>query len=626
VLNPLKHQSTPRWIILLIDFILIEIGFVLAYNLRFNFDIPQLEWENYLISLPYYSATLLATFLFLKTYSGIIRHTDSEEISKVIQGIGISTVVLFLGNWGYYFLFTHKLYFPQSVLIIQVLCNLFLLLTFRFSVRWLYQRITNPIKGKRSVIIYGAGESGLITKKTLERDVESKMRVVAFMDDNAKLWGKKIGGIKISNPEHFSSLAKKSNASSLIISIQGISLKDIQKTIDEALELGVEVQNVPPVSKWIQGKLSANQIRSIRIEDLLGRSTIQTNNANILGFFAKKTVLVTGAAGSIGSELSRQLASLNCTKLILLDQAESALYDLQQELISIHPGAAEKIEFVIADVCDTQRLEKLFTYLCPQVIFHSAAYKHVPLMENNPAEAIRVNILGTKRLADKAHEFGVDQFVMVSTDKAVNPTNVMGASKRAAEIYVQNLNEKSKTAFITTRFGNVLGSNGSVIPLFKKQIENGGPITVTHPEITRYFMTIPEACSLVIEAGIMGKGGEIFVFDMGQSIRIIDLAKKMVELSGLQLNRDIEIKFTGLREGEKLYEELLNDAEKTRETHHPKIMIADISLPVIDQSFEDIYAQFETDLPMQKNEQLVRGLKVLVPEYKSNNSVYQELD
>jgi FlaA1/EpsC-like NDP-sugar epimerase len=369
-----------------------------------------------------------------------------------------------------------------------------------------------------------------------------------------------------------------------------------------------------------------NQIHNVKIEDLLGREVIQMNNKRIGEEISGKVILVTGAAGSIGSEIVRQLIAYFPAKLVLVDQAESALYDLEYELAGKVPTNVQLIVNV-ADVSDTRRVSKIFNNHQPDIIFHAAAYKHVPLMENNPYEAIKTNVIGTRILAELASEVGVEKFVMVSTDKAVNPTNVMGATKRLAEMYTQSMNqlEGVKTKFIATRFGNVLGSNGSVIPLFKKQIERGGPVTVTHPEITRYFMTIPEACELVLEAATMGQGGEVFVFDMGESVKIIDLAKKMITLSGLRVDKDIEIRYTGLRPGEKLYEELLNNDENTLPTHHPKILIAEVNTPSY------AYMEVATNdlnqlLSAGDNNAIVSKIKEIIPEYKSNNSVFETLD
>jgi FlaA1/EpsC-like NDP-sugar epimerase len=392
------------------------------------------------------------------------------------------------------------------------------------------------------------------------------------------------------------------------------------------LDRGVVVKALPPVDKWVEGEFAMNQIHNVKIEDLLGREVIQMNNKRIGEEISGKVILVTGAAGSIGSEIVRQLIAYFPAKLVLVDQAESALYDLEYELAGKVPTNVQLIVNV-ADVSDTRRVSKIFNNHQPDIIFHAAAYKHVPLMENNPYEAIKTNVIGTRILAELASEVGVEKFVMVSTDKAVNPTNVMGATKRLAEMYTQSMNqlEGVKTKFIATRFGNVLGSNGSVIPLFKKQIERGGPVTVTHPEITRYFMTIPEACELVLEAATMGQGGEVFVFDMGESVKIIDLAKKMITLSGLRVDKDIEIRYTGLRPGEKLYEELLNNDENTLPTHHPKILIAEVNTPSY------AYMEVATNdlnqlLSAGDNNAIVSKIKEIIPEYKSNNSVFETLD
>ena len=379
---------------------------------------------------------------------------------------------------------------------------------------------------------------------------------------------------------------------------------------------------MPPVAKWINGELSFNQIKTIHIEELLEREPIQLNNASINQQLNHKTILITGAAGSIGAELARQCAKFNPKLLVLLDQAESPLHELNLEFAEQHTCP---FEVVIGDVRNADRMRNVFNTFKPQLVFHAAAYKHVPMMENNPSESILTNILGTKVVADLAVEFGVEKLVMVSTDKAVNPTNVMGASKRIAEIYTQSLSKTSSTKFITTRFGNVLGSNGSVIPRFKKQIETGGPITITHPDITRFFMTIPEACQLVLEAGCMGQGGEIFVFDMGKPVKIIDLARKMIKLSGLKENTDIKITFTGLRPGEKLYEELLSSTENALPTHHQQILIGKVreyKFSVVTQFINELILLFNT----QDNVKIVTKMKEIVPEFVSNNSVFQTLD
>jgi FlaA1/EpsC-like NDP-sugar epimerase len=392
------------------------------------------------------------------------------------------------------------------------------------------------------------------------------------------------------------------------------------------LEYNVTPLIVPPVENWINNKLHIQDIKHIKIEDLLHRDPIRLHLEKIKSELAGKVILVTGAAGSIGSEMVRQIINFEPHKLVVLDQAESPLVDLELEILENHPYA--NLYPVVADICDSVNLDRIFQEHRPQVVFHAAAYKHVPMMERHPEQAVKVNVLGTKNVADMSVAYKAEKFVMISTDKAVNPTNVMGASKRIAEIYIQALNDaisNSVTRFVTTRFGNVLGSNGSVVPRFKKQIEEGGPITVTHPDITRYFMTIPEACQLVLEAGTMGKGGEVFLFDMGEPVKIIDLAKKMIKLYGLKPYKDIKIEFTGLRPGEKLYEELLNNKENTLPTHHPKIMIAKVST----SSYDHVSSQFgQLVRALDQNDDflLVEKMKQMVPEFISNCSKYEALD
>jgi FlaA1/EpsC-like NDP-sugar epimerase len=393
--------------------------------------------------------------------------------------------------------------------------------------------------------------------------------------------------------------------------------------VDTCLQHNIKVLSVPPVSKWINGELSFNQLKTVAIEQLLERDPIKLDVSLIEQQLHGKIVLVTGAAGSIGSELARQILRFHPGKVILLDNAESPLHEVEMELADKYAPA--QFEVVIGDVRNRERMENVFRTFKPHVVYHAAAYKHVPMMENNPSESILTNVLGTKVTAELAVEHNVEKFVLISTDKAVNPTNVMGASKRIAEIFTQSLGKQVKTKFITTRFGNVLGSNGSVIPRFKKQIEEGGPVTVTHPDITRYFMTIPEACQLVLEAGCMGKGGEIFVFDMGKQVRIADLAKKMIKLSGLTEGRDIQIVYTGLRPGEKLYEELLADTENTLPTHHPQILIGKVK----EYAFDEIKQKIEKLITLfygQDNIEIVSRMKELVPEFRSNNSIFEKLD
>ncbi|MFT7155701.1 MAG: FlaA1/EpsC-like NDP-sugar epimerase [Parvicella sp.] len=454
---------------------------------------------------------------------------------------------------------------------------------------------------------------------------DTEYEVLFFLDDNEKISNNRLYGKKIVFPgKSLRETLKGKQIDELIIAVQDISPDKKRWIIEECLLLSILVKEVPSVHKWVGGHLSAKQIKDVRIEDLLGRKQINVASTNAVKELGGKVVLVTGAAGSIGSEISRQIVKCGPLKLILLDQAESPLYDLMQDMQNEY-GNLNFVEIVICDITDELLIERIFHKNRPDVVFHAAAYKHVPLMEDHPFEAVKTNVLGSKSLADLSVKYGAKKFVFVSTDKAVNPTNIMGASKRAAEMYIQALNAQSSTEFITTRFGNVLGSNGSVIPLFKKQIKKGGPITITHPEITRYFMTIPEACSLVLEAGAMGNGGEIFVFDMGKSVKIVDLAKKMVALAGLEIGKDIDLKVTGLRPGEKLYEELLSNKENTKPTHHPKIMIANVEL----NDFETVnyfFMAIRKSLLKSEEFEMIRKLKSLVPEFKSEVSRFKILD
>ncbi|MFI5141352.1 MAG: polysaccharide biosynthesis protein, partial [Bacteroidia bacterium] len=497
-------------------------------------------------------------------------------------------LIVLLGSGILFFInFTTRLivgvyYIPQSVIIIDALCTMFIMIASRLAVKAIYFERKNPDRKKTNVLIYGAGESGIVTKRTLERDADIRYKVIGFIDDDPKKKGRSLEGVFIYQPDKLGELISDNEIETVIISILNVSSARKNEIVDICLQHNVKVLSVPPVSKWINGELSLNQLKTIEIEQLLERDAIKLDVSLIEQQLQHKTILVTGAAGSIGSELVRQIIKFNPKKVILLDNAESPLHEMELELSEKHSN--QKFEVVMGDVRHPDRMRNVFNTFKPQLVYHAAAYKHVPMMENNPSESILTNVLGTKITADLAVEFNVEKFVLISTDKAVNPTNVMGASKRIAEIYTQSLGKKSGVKFITTRFGNVLGSNGSVIPRFRKQIEQGGPITVTDPNITRFFMTIAEACSLVLEAGCMGVGGEIFVFDMGKQVKIVDLARKMIQLSGLVENRDIKIVYTGLRPGEKLYEELLASAENTTTTHHPQILIGKVK----QYNFEEI--------------------------------------
>jgi FlaA1/EpsC-like NDP-sugar epimerase len=518
---------------------------------------------------------------------------------------------------------------PYSVVLITFLASFLFLFNYRLLIKYIFSFYTRGALKNSKVLIFGSGQTGIITKHVIDSSPSS--RVFGFIEDDPRKIGKVINGSKIyrASQQDLEELIISLGIDELIITVKNLSVDRKNELVDLCLRHQVKIRMVPPVDRWVRGELSLNQIKEIHIEDLLERDTIKLDNPHLNNQIQGKTICITGAAGSIGSELVRQIIHYRPKNLVLIDQAESPLFEIDREVKALQIDM--NIVSYVADISNAERIDSILQGHKPSMLFHAAAYKHVPMMENNPSEAVVCNILGTKTLADLAVHHRVEKFIMISTDKAVNPTNVMGCSKRIAEIYVQSLNyhlnnkTENYTSFVTTRFGNVLGSNGSVIPVFKKQIEQGGPITVTHPEITRYFMTIPEACQLVLEAGIMGKGGEIFLFDMGQSVKILDLAKKMVLLSGLVPGKDIDIVFTGLSDGEKLFEELFNQAENTIPTHHEKIMIAKVQ----EYQYTEInsFVELFNDLVNDKNElKMVALMKELVPEFRSNYSRFEILD
>lgn len=622
-MNFYLHKNAPRWIVFLLDMGAIAASLVVAYLLRFNFSVPEYEVKDFPIVLLVVLSVKALSFFFFKPYSGIIRHTSLNDFLRITLSLLFAGVILSSGNIIRLF-FQSPYLIPFSIIIIDFLLSMFFMGALRVMVKLLFQEMQRSSKDKTYVIIYGAGESGLTTKRALDRVTDTKYVVLAFFDDNTSKIGKRLEGVPIYSGGELIEFLADNELNEIIIAVQQMDSEKKSKIVEAALQHKIKVLSVPPVTDWINGEINVRQIKNIRIEDLLGRKPIQLDQAQISKQIKGKVVLVTGAAGSIGSGLVRQIVNYFPEKIILLDQAESPLYEIELELKDNFGSSLAEI--VIGDIRDYARMENVFRTFRPHIVYHAAAYKHVPLMEENPAEAVKTNVQGTKNIVDLSSEFGAETFVMVSTDKAVNPTNVMGASKRIAEIYAQAKNTQSKnTKYITTRFGNVLGSNGSVIPLFRKQMEKGGPLTVTHPEITRFFMTIPEACQLVLEAGSMGKGGEIFIFDMGKSIKIVDLAKKMIQLSGLQEGRDIQIKYTGMRPGEKLYEELLADEENTLKTHHPKIMVAKVRTYDFEQISNQICALIEL-YNKQQNFDLVRKMKEIVPEFISKNSVYSNID
>ncbi|WP_313188246.1 polysaccharide biosynthesis protein [Sphingobacterium siyangense] len=625
-----KVNIVPRWIIFLLDIFSVSIAYLLANVIYYDFNFDFLLDIDFSIRYILFIAICSLSFYLFKMYTGIVRYTSAIDSIRILSTITFSVFVLLVIKLVIQANEIER-NIPTALIIFFALFSFLILTVYRTIIK-IFFLYTKKVNGSRKkTLIYGAGDLGIAVKRTLDHDVRSKNAIVGFLDDNEQKINKVIDGTKIYSSQKFSHLINTLNVEEVIIASHNIPSDRKNEITDVALEKNVNILTLPPVKKIMNGDLNPNQIQKIKIEDLLEREPIKINDDHILSQTKGKRILVTGAAGSIGSEIATQLGRYEPQMIILCDQAESPLHNLQLDLQDEFPN--QVYHTYIADVRSTKRMQLLFETFKPHYVYHAAAYKHVPMMENHPLEAVQTNVMGTKNLADLAVEFQVEKFVFVSTDKAVNPTNIMGATKRIAEIYVQSLNNHLEnslgasvhTKFITTRFGNVLGSNGSVIPRFRDQIQKGGPVTVTHPEITRYFMTIPEACRLVLEAGTMGQGGEIFVFDMGKSVKIVELAKKMIRLSGFKPNEDIEIKFTGLRPGEKLYEELLNDLENTLPTHHEKIMIAKVRENNYDIVCMKI-GELQQRLATQNKNEVVYQMKIIVPEFKSKNSIYEQLD
>ncbi|MGV8812472.1 MAG: polysaccharide biosynthesis protein [Gelidibacter sp.] len=623
LLHKVSQKYAPKWLVLLFDLLIVVITFILAYFIRYNFKLG-FNFNLVIEQIPYVLLAALISFLAVRSHRAVVRFTGFKDIINIIIGANILATILIVSTF-----FSRKFNYdelfdvPGSIIYIHLLLNVAFIIGFKLFIKSLYNTLTNDYLPTKNVLIFGAGSSGMITYDAISNDPQNHYQVIGFIDDNESKVGKKINLLPVYNLKRITpELVLKNTIEEVIVSIQNIDPTRLLQITGYLFDLGLLVKIVPPLQSWIDGDLSIGQIKNVNIEDLLGRDPISIINPALIDEYENKIILITGAAGSIGSEISRKVSRYNYKKLILLDNAESALYDLQQEF---KQRGLENIEAIIADVRNRTRIDQIFNQYKPKVVFHAAAYKHVPLMENNPFEAVSVNIGGTSNVADISVKHIVDKFVLISTDKAVNPTNVMGATKRIAELYVTCLKEKGHTKFITTRFGNVLGSNGSVIPLFKKQIENGGPLTVTHKDIMRYFMTIPEACQLVLEAAAMGNGGEIFVFDMGEPVKIFNLATNMIILSGLRYPEDIDIKITGLRPGEKIYEELLANGENTTKTYHEKIMIAK-SRPIDIINVEKQINKLSTVNSLTQPLEIVSFIKTLIPEYISNNSTYEVLD
>jgi FlaA1/EpsC-like NDP-sugar epimerase len=622
--------------ILSLDMALCIISVYTATLLRFNFHIPEFVTKAIPLTFLYVLLVRFIPFYFLKTYAGLIKFTGEQDARLVLRSISISTgffILVYLLLRGYQLGDRFQFFYPISIILIDYVILCFFLVTYRVAIKLVLEEVRN-VKGKgknqkKLAAIFGAGKTGILIKKAFDSDPNSGFQVSAWFDDNPLVANKVLEGIRIYDPKKdLKELVVKKNIDTIILSMQKMAPSRKKEFVDACLELNVNMMYAPNVKTWLEGEFNVKELKKFKIEDVLEREPISLDIRYLEIQLEEKAILITGAAGSIGSEMVRQLTKFKPSRLILVDLAESPLVDLGLE-IDEQFGFKNLIS-IVADVSNAERMARIFEEQKPDVVYHAAAYKHVPMMEYLPYEAIRVNVLGTKTIADLSVKHKVEKFVMISTDKAVNPTNVMGCSKRIAEIYIQSLNNHLKeigsiTRFITTRFGNVLGSNGSVIPRFQKQIEVGGPITVTDPGITRFFMTIPEACQLVLEAGAMGKGGEIFIFDMGKPVKIIDLAEKMIKLSGLVPYRDIDIVFSGLRPGEKLEEELLAKKENILPTHHHKIMKARVR----EYNFFEVKTEIEDLIKImtqQEDLKLVSKMKSLVPEYLSNNSLFEQLD
>lgn len=622
----------PRWIIVLIDISVLMVSFFLTYLIFKGTGLDYIITSHSLVFIGLFFGMNLFFFWLFRTYSGIIRHSSFIDAVKILFSQTSVLVFFLFFNFMFEMVFKEKAFLNTALFINIVLsfCGLFL---YRVVVKQTFELYFMEKSEHKLIkaIIYGTDANAISVANALKFESPSRFKIVAFVDKNNQNASKRMLDLPILvQRKKLPALMRSVGAEGLVIADKSLSKEEKLIIVDQCLEFNYKVYTIPSVSDWENQKEISQKVKNIQIEDLLEREPIVLDGVSISKQLMDKTILITGAAGSIGSEIVRQVLVFNPKRVVVLDQAETPLHNIGLEVDEIKGDTI--INSVIVDIRNRTALEKVFKLYQPQMIYHAAAYKHVPLMEENPSQAILTNVDGTKNLADLACEYQVNKFVMISTDKAVNPSNVMGASKRIAEKYVQSLYLKCKedkglyaTKFITTRFGNVLGSNGSVVPLFTKQIAEGGPVTITHPDIIRYFMTIPEACQLVLEAGSMGNGGEIYIFDMGKPVKIIDLAKKMIKLAGFSPDKDIKIKVVGLRPGEKLYEELLNDTSKTLPTHHEKIMIAQ----ELQMEYEDLHLDIQELIGIASffdNDDIVAKMKKIVPEFISMNSTYMTLD
>lgn len=630
ILNNYQNRFVSRYLILTIDLIIVSFSYLFACLLIFDFNFEIVPWHLYKYHLIVMLIVRMLFFYHFRAFRGIVRHTSMEDIKLIFHAVTLSFLVTVVGSKIASAYFENKnLYIPTSILTVDYFTCLFLLTAHRLFIRSIYLDFMKVKTGTSAqpVIIFGAGSLGIITKNVLLQK-PGKYSILCFADDNPSMLRNSVEGVLILDMptairKHIESAQK---VPQVVLAVRNLSSERKKELTNQLLQYRIVPKIVPSSVDPLDENFSSEQIRNIEIEDLLERPPIEMHNASIQSQIEGKVIMITGASGSIGSQLSKQLMEFAPKELILLDHYESGIYELENYFDANLNGSV-KVSAIPCNISDPYHLHQIFENYTPDIVFHAAAYKHVPLMEKFPYLAVKNNVFGTKNVADLSAKFCVDKFILVSTDKAVNPTNVMGATKRLAEIYVQQLNDRADldTKYIVTRFGNVLGSNGSVVPLFASQIQAGGPVTVTHRDIIRYFMTIKEACQLVVEASLMGNGGEIFVFDMGEPVRIQDLARKMIELSGFTADVDIAIEYTGLRPGEKLYEELLSDLETTLPTYHAKIKIALMqnSIPVeLNDKLELLAFALKTGNPNT----IVSILKSIVPEFVSNNSMFEALD
>ena len=615
-----EDKTSPRWIVLALDLLITITSSIIAWWMWSDFKLLELfANQQVMLSVGIIFLIRLGGFLFFKIYAHVIRHTSFHDIRRVLLTIGTGSFVLLLINLLARFELM-RINMPLAIIVGEFLITFYAMTNLRILIKYLYLTLSNIDPQTNRTLIIGSKDIAVLAKEALELGNSSAFKTIAFVDSKP-IKKNRLSGLPLYSLEDFEFLLEKHGISHVVFAKKDIlpSEKDYIARICQKAD--IIMLSAPDI--WLNGNISSQNMYEVDADELLNREPINLNRTHIANTLEGKVVVITGAAGSIGSELVRQIAQYKPKNLVLIDQAETPLYEIELELI-------ERCKFkdysiFLSDILNRRRIEKIFETVRPDIVYHAAAYKHVPMMENNPLEAFHNNVIGTSVLADVSNKFKVDKFVMISTDKAVNPTGIMGATKRIAEIYIQSLNEVSETNFITTRFGNVLNSNGSVIPRFLKQISEGGPVTVTHPDITRFFMTIPEACQLVLEASVMGHGGEIFLFDMGQAVKILDLAKNLIKSTGHMVDKDIKIKFTGLRPGEKLYEELLLEAEANKPTHHPRIMIAEVCKYNYGEIKEKL-ERFAIPVESQNIMQVVKLMKEMIPSYISNNSIFNKLD